>query len=445
MRSHTPTAYSSSVNASVKRDFRKLNDTARRTYLKKIHSEDLFSGGNSSLKQKKSVISLFWFKLTHSIFADVVKDPIFWICNAAFWIIRYFGFTNTTDAILQDIPNIGVTALSLVHRLLVFCLVFYVTQCYTRFWAQYECAMAARGRVFDSMIMARSALTDSAMWNLYRYMNAAHVLGYVGLDAFYTPENLFEPVNEEHQLLTDSEIIIIEKIGYRGGNAYRQVLVWAAHVLLEERKGGRIDKMMWQALNTEVLGMRGKMGMIHDYVNQPLSFSYVSLMNFSIYFYLIILTVSLGFGNDVDTDTVYVIRPSVLEFSILLFFSILMLGLKFLADRLQDPFKNDIEDLAVTHFVNSCAEESLEILIEFHPTDINSPSFPEMLKRRTTSVTGSSNDCKSPANLDACNPVTMYNPDDFPVPDSFSSESVSDEPFGIEASANSSETSSTAH
>ena len=432
MQSHySSTVYTSSVEASVKRDFRKLNDHARRTYLKKIRSEELFTGGN---KQKKNVISLFWFKLTRSIFADIVKDPLFWICNVAFWVIRYFGFTNTTDALLQEIPNIGVTALSLVHRLLVFCLVFYVTQCYTRFWSQYECAMAARGRVFDCMIVARSALADSAMWTLYRYMNAAHVLGYVGLDAFYTPENLFEPMNEEHQLLTDAELQIIEKIGYRGGSAYRQVLVWAAHLLLEELKSGSIDQMTWQVLNAEVLGMRGKMGMIHDFVNQPLTFSYVSLMNFSIYFYLIILTVSLGFGNDVNTDTVYVIRPSVLEFAILIFFSILMLGLKFLADRLQDPFKNDIEDLAVTHFVCSCAQESHEMLLGYFPTDLSPDSLlgsPESTPKnsRMRSPTNSSGE-----NTSNTSPATASDPQDDSSTPSLTQETDDREPFGIEVS-----------
>lgn len=128
--------------------------------------------------------------------------------------------------------------------------------------------------------------------------------------------------------------------------------------------------MTWQVLNAEVLGMRGKIGMIHDYVNQPMPFSYVSLMNFSIYFYLVIFTVSLGFGNEIDPDTVYAIRPSILEFAILLFFSILMLGLKYLADRLQDPFGNDIEDLTVTDFVGSCADKSYEMLMMRFPDEV---------------------------------------------------------------------------
>lgn len=108
----------------------------------------------------------------------------------------------------------------------------------------------------------------------------------------------------------------------------------------------------------------------NDYVNQPMPFSYVSLMNFSIYFYLVIFTVSLGFGNEIDPDTVYAIRPSILEFAILLFFSILMLGLKYLADRLQDPFGNDIEDLTVTDFVGSCADKSYEMLMMRFPDEV---------------------------------------------------------------------------
>jgi len=123
-------------------------------------------------------------------------------------------------------------------------------------------------------------------------------------------------------------------------------------------------------MNTEVLEMRSKIGMIHDFVKQPMPFSYVGLMNFSIYFYLIILTVSLGFGFDNDPYTIYSIRPSVLEFATLLFFSILMLGLKFLADRLQDPFGDDIEDFNVPHFVSSCASDSYDMLLINYPSEV---------------------------------------------------------------------------
>lgn len=140
MRTHRSSSIGSSSleTSGLKQDFRKQKvrktDTQRRTYLKKISQGDFFYGGNDV---KKNVIALFWFKLTHSVFADIMKDPAFWICNATFWIIRYLGFTNSSDAMLQEIPIIGVTALSFVHRLLVFCLVFYVTQCYTRLGCQY--------------------------------------------------------------------------------------------------------------------------------------------------------------------------------------------------------------------------------------------------------------------------------------------------------------------
>jgi len=50
-----------------------------------------------------------------------------------------------------------------------------------------------------------------------------------------------------------------------------------------------------------------------------------------------------------------------------------------IADRLQDPFKNDIEDLAVTHFVCSCAQESHEMLLGYFPTDLSPSLSPNSL------------------------------------------------------------------
>eukprot|EP00274_Cyanoptyche_gloeocystis_P005189 CAMPEP_0196657320 /NCGR_PEP_ID=MMETSP1086-20130531/22575_1 /TAXON_ID=77921 /ORGANISM="Cyanoptyche gloeocystis , Strain SAG4.97" /LENGTH=422 /DNA_ID=CAMNT_0041990389 /DNA_START=181 /DNA_END=1449 /DNA_ORIENTATION=+ len=303
-------------------------------------------------------------KIRSSVFADIVCDPVFWTVNALFWIVRYVGDGNPDNTILFTLPSFGSPAMTITASIIVFSLVFYVTTCYNRFWAQYECAMSCEGRIFDSMLLAKSIMSPEAAWRLYRHLNAAHLLAYTGLGTVYDEGNFFYPFNNMYHLLLPAEVDRIERIGFRGGSAFREVLSWAVDSVSDELRCGRLpDFQAFQAIASQILVLRAKLAALYDYADLQIPFSYVGLMNTSVFFYLHLFsfTVARSYDNDIDSWK-RKLGDSVVEYCCVLFFSWMMLGLRWLAYRLEDPLGNDMEDLAILHYVKFMVLASAKVL-----------------------------------------------------------------------------------
>ena len=146
-----------------------------------------------------------------------------------YWIVRMFrrgvfGDENRIWAEEGGLPQADMEVVGSLGGLLFFFLVFFASQTYTRFEYIYEESMKCQGRIFDALTIASHALTESAALRLFRHLNAAHVLGYVGLTAagsgsgvkegggIYTVKSLLIPVQRDYQILDDDEWHIIEKM-----------------------------------------------------------------------------------------------------------------------------------------------------------------------------------------------------------------------------------------
>jgi hypothetical protein len=136
----------------------------------------------------------------------------------------------------SDVPsvkNIGV-----LGGFLSFFLVFFASQSYSRFMEQYKCSMSCEGRIFDVCSVAQACLSPGAAHRLWRHVNAAHALAYIGLDAtdLYSVSSLLKPLQRQHHLLTNEEWRLFvtdvaddESGRISGGQAYRQLIAWAVH------------------------------------------------------------------------------------------------------------------------------------------------------------------------------------------------------------------------
>ena len=76
-------------------------------------------------------------------------------------------------------------AMAMVGSFLIFFTVFYCNQCYGRFYKQYHSSMSAEGRILDAATRLRSFLGPGNPYTaqIVRYMNAAHLAAYVGLNS----------------------------------------------------------------------------------------------------------------------------------------------------------------------------------------------------------------------------------------------------------------------
>eukprot|EP01034_Spumella_vulgaris_P043644 gene43644-54217_t len=129
------------------------------------------------------------------------------------------------------------------------------------------------GRIFNVALLARTNLPTVDAWRLLRYLNAAHLLGYVGLSEVYNDENFFDPMNDQLQLLTALETARVKEIGIdTGGSAYREVIGWCLEIITDHFNSGLLDAGTKNAMISEVLTLRGAIGGLYDYDDQPIPF-----------------------------------------------------------------------------------------------------------------------------------------------------------------------------
>merc|ERR1719261_270646 len=172
-----------------------------------------------------------------------------------------------------------------VSAFLVFFAVFYCSQCYARFFAQYNVSMSCEGRIYDTVMMALAYMERPAAIQLMRYLSAAHALGYIGLGSshYAMGDSFFLMINEQHQLLTPKELDVVMAIGpSKGGTAYRTVLTWATMFVRENIPQ---ELWMWPGFNSQICRLRGAIGTLYDYDAQPTPFAYWNMLIWIQFFY----------------------------------------------------------------------------------------------------------------------------------------------------------------
>lgn len=205
-----------------------------------------------------------------------------------YWVVRMFrrglfGEENRLWAERGGLPSADMEVVGSLGGLLFFFLVFFASQTYTRFDQIYEESMKCQGRIFDAMSIASHAFTEAASLRLFRHLNAAQVLGYIGLTAagsgsgvkeggsIYTVKSLLIPIQRDYQILDDEEWNVIEKLyfekeflpdgsenpaydsGIAGGSATRHAIAWALQdVEIEVHRSRTRDIRAGSAINYTV-------------------------------------------------------------------------------------------------------------------------------------------------------------------------------------------------
>ena len=146
----------------------------------------------------------------------LITDGAFYTSLVGYVLLRWHG----RAAGLSAFP---LTPISCVGSLASFIVVFYTSQAWQRFVAMYNLAMALEGRIFDCTLLAQATLPHAAALQVWRYLNAAHALLYLGVSPHYREGNLLRPLNEQYRLLNDKELDRLLFVGLSGGTATREV------------------------------------------------------------------------------------------------------------------------------------------------------------------------------------------------------------------------------
>ena len=135
-----------------------------------------------------------------TILPDLLQAPSLFCNLVIYFVLRIL--IRATSFKAADWPQLTIGQLALLSSFMSFFLVFYASQTYARFSDQYASSMACEGAILDTAIIARSSkMPYLECLRLVRYLNAAHILAYIGLSDVYNYENYFQPFNAQHTLL----------------------------------------------------------------------------------------------------------------------------------------------------------------------------------------------------------------------------------------------------
>jgi uncharacterized membrane protein YecN with MAPEG domain len=120
-------------------------------------------------------------------------------------------YANLVAYVPDSVELLQKTNVGILGGFLSFFLVLFVNQTNGRFLEMYGFSKACSGRNQDVAGLAKTQLPIEVAGRLVRHFNAAHIAGYVGLNAIgqgspYSKTYFFDHYNEEAKLLTPEEM-----------------------------------------------------------------------------------------------------------------------------------------------------------------------------------------------------------------------------------------------
>ena len=236
-----------------------------------------------------------------TILRYVFSDFQFWFSLGIYAFMRFY---ITPNQLLQS-PVTGISAIGSIMSIL---LVYYLNNGFSRYTQIYYVSMSCQGRIFDLSFMCRSYLSIEKSMTIWRYMNAAHVLGYMSFSRIHSEDNFWRPLNDKHKFLTEVEYETL-KAAYdlrSGGSGYREVLEWAIEELEEEVSANRLSQFRAFKIFDQLSRLRGAIGSLVDYKDMPVPFVYVHYINVMCILYLPLFAFLVAFGFQEDERTEFI-------------------------------------------------------------------------------------------------------------------------------------------
>jgi len=194
---------------------------------------------------------------------------------------------------------------------------------------------------------------------LWRYLNLAHALAFVGLSPTYTPDNLLNGFIEGHDLhLETSEIEQLRKIGVEAGQgAYLQCIQWALLVIsaapeADENDTSYIHFMKVYAMQNEILLFRRSIAALFAYHFQVIPYAYTHMISLVSTIYLLTFAVLKGAEFSPDASIAFGFIFPVISLSLT---TLSCVGLLEVGSTITNPWGGELEDFAVFHFLDSAA------------------------------------------------------------------------------------------
>ena len=299
--------------------------------------------------------------------------------------------------------------LEIKSSFVAFIIVFFVGYCYKRHEEQFDDVQCIMNSITTVCKLARANFQDAGeVYRIWRYVNAMHCAAYCGLTAHLTEANFFMPLSMKHGLLGSKTVLKVEsdavrKIGIdangvrastmfevrltlasamqrSSAGAARQPAsipkvprsprstdrsfsyasqVWAMEVIRDECTRCKTPAPIQSMLQKEVSEIGHHIKKLFGYRYQVLPFIYTHLVSALSTFYLFVTAFLKGlhFGPGVP-----VVMGLVLPLIGLLIAILSTYGLVEVGSTILDPFGDEPEDFALTHFVEHAVGVSREAI-----------------------------------------------------------------------------------
>eukprot|EP00585_Thalassiosira_rotula_P012344 CAMPEP_0196131568 /NCGR_PEP_ID=MMETSP0910-20130528/1519_1 /TAXON_ID=49265 /ORGANISM="Thalassiosira rotula, Strain GSO102" /LENGTH=417 /DNA_ID=CAMNT_0041391047 /DNA_START=96 /DNA_END=1349 /DNA_ORIENTATION=+ len=300
-------------------------------------------------------ILLFW---SGTCLKEISTDILVWFTLAVYTAIRIYA--NSVDYVPSSVSLLEDSNIDILGGFLSFFLVLFVNQTNGRFLVMYGFSKACSGRIQDVAGLARAELPSEVGEKIVRYLNAAQIAGYVGLNGIgqgspYSKAFFFDVYNAEHDLLSPREMAMIERHDMdHSGSCMKELCTWCQIEVAQARKAGYVGTFEAQRMQDRILEFRAAMDGMYDYTDQPPHFFYIHFLDLLSALYLPLFAVNTACASGWGQECF--VGLDVLNGTIVLLQCIFVAGLRALGTKMIDPYGDDPEDLSVILYIESTLE-----------------------------------------------------------------------------------------
>lgn len=283
----------------------------------------------------------------HTVLRYLIFDFQFW-CTIVIYVIVRVYFSQL------ELP---LTALGIIVGFISFLLTFYLNSVVARYFQFYNACMGCLGAIFEICWLTRCILPEEVALKIVKYVNVAHVLGYVELDpTTYNFANMLEPLNEKYEYIDDADMTKLRFMRVDGSGAFhREAINWAVDVVQGQVKAGILSDIRAVQVFEKLFNLRSSIGTLFVMRDVPMPFVYVHFLYLlsAIYMPLFAVLVANNFPYDPAVEVVGAVC--------VLLNCAFIIGLRDICYRLAKPFGLRDEDMQVLAFIACATEDSLRM------------------------------------------------------------------------------------
>ena len=313
------------------------------------------------------------------------RDELLWATCAIYTFIRMQVRFYPAGGLPAYVSNIGGSSsnIDILGGFLSFLLVFFLNQANNRFNEMYKQSTECTRRIYDVAGLVATTMPAAHALRLVRYLNAAHVVGYVGLSHTYTKHAFFDPLNKSLRLLQEDELKYMEQCDMdHKSDCFREITTWCLMEVRTAEAANLIDARLAGMLREKICNFRAALDSMFDYVDQSVHFFYIHFLSLLTAIYLPIFAISSAYSAGTGEETHW--STDILCGIIVMLQAIFVIGLRLLGQKMLDAYGDDLEDLSVLHYVREAWKTSNRMLASHFPAPVSSQTEEDLTKQATS-------------------------------------------------------------